>query len=122
MVSKFSINFENEEQYNKFIQSIRDEVIKEIKPVPNYSSDWIDVRKQMEERFRKDNFAYSKGCGWWHTQMTSLYAVFRLAFQQPTVRDLRDVDGERIKNLHDELFELIDKYRSENKWKLSKRH
>lgn len=113
-MSKFSINFDNEKQYRNFIQSIKDEVIKELKPPQHLSSDWIRVREQMKERFRKDNFSYAKNCGWWHTQMQSLYAVFRLAFQKPTVADLRDVDGDRLQQLHDELFALIDKYREGN--------
>ena len=31
-MSKMSINFDNEEQYNNFIKSIKDEVVKEIEP------------------------------------------------------------------------------------------
>lgn len=114
-MSKFTINFENEQQYKNFINSIKDEVINELKPRQHLSSNWVNVRKQMEERFRKDNYKYAENCGWWHTQMQAIYAVYRLAFQRPSVAQLGDVDGDRLQNLHDELFDLIDKYREETK-------
>lgn|SRR5699024_1152015 len=115
-MGKMSINFENEEQYNNFIQSIKDEVIKDMgtQPHPRIPKNWVNIREQMEDRFRSDNYSYADNCGWWHTQMQALYAAFRLAFQKPSVAELRHVDGERLQNFHDELFELIDKYREGN--------
>lgn len=111
-MSKFSINFDNEEQYKSFIQSIKDEVLEELKPTPAYHPSWSEIRDDMENRFRGD---YNEGCGHWHNNQQAMYAVFRLAFQQPTIKDLRNVEGNRIKSLHDDLFNLIDKYREGNK-------
>lgn len=110
-MSDIVLKFANEDQYKKFITSIKDEVIEEIKPEPAYHPSWSSIRDSMEERFRN---GYNDGCGHWHNNQQSMYAVFRLAFQQPTIKDLKYVDGERIKSLHDELFQLIDKYREGN--------
>lgn len=111
-MSDVVLKFANEQQYQSFIQSIKDDVIKEIKPQPDYHPSWASVRERLEERFRSD---YNDGCGHWHNNQQAMYAVFRLAFQQPTIKDLKNVDGERIESLHDELFRLIDKYREGNK-------
>jgi len=107
-MSNFSINFSDEEQYKKFIQSIKDEVVQEIQPRTVYNPSWITVRQDMESRFRSD---YNDNCGHWHNNQQSMYTIFRLAFQKRSIKDLDDVDGTKIKSLHDELFQLIDKYR-----------
>lgn len=112
-MSKFSINFENEEQYRSFIQSIKDDVLNEIKPRGAYHPTWEQVRGQMEHRFIATD--YNDNCGHHYNNMSALYVVFRLAFQQKTIKELSNVNGERIQKLHDELFALIDKYREENK-------
>lgn len=113
-MSKFTINFENEEQYRNFIKSIKEEVLNDMKPEGSYHPTWEVVRQQMEYRFKNTN--YNDNCGHHYNNMQSLYAVFRLAFQQRTIKELKNIDGERIQKLHDELFYLIDKYREENKW------
>ncbi|MYL44628.1 hypothetical protein GLV94_03135 [Virgibacillus halodenitrificans] len=110
-MSDVVLKFANDTQYQNFIQSIKNEVLQEIKPKPAYHPSWSAIRDSMEERFRGD---YNNGCGHWSNNQQSMYAVFRLAFQQPTIKDLKNVDGERIKALHDELFHLIDKYREGN--------
>lgn len=110
-MSDFTLKFANEEQYQNFINKIKDDVLMEMKPKSAYHPSWNSIRDDMEERFRGN---YNDGCGHWHNNMQSMYAVFRLAFQQSTIKDLRNVDDERIKSLHDDLFSLIDKYREGN--------
>ncbi|MFU0790702.1 MAG: DUF1140 domain-containing protein [Virgibacillus proomii] len=107
-----TLKFANQEEYKKFIQNIKNDVIQELKPEPTYNPSWPAIRDSIESRFRN---GYGEGCGHHYTNQQSLYAVFRLAFQQPTIKDLKNVDGERIKALHDDLFNLIDKYREGNK-------
>lgn len=112
-MSKFSIDFENVKQYESFIQSIKDEVVKEIQPQRVYSRDWINVSQMMDEKLRG---SYSDGCGQWHTNKQGLHSFFKLAFQKESVKDLKDVDGERLYSLYNDLFSLIDKYREGNEW------
>src|SRR5699024_12238641 len=53
-MSKMSINFDNEEQYNNFIQSIKDEVLKEIPKNNNghcvkNATIWNYAKQKIEE-------------------------------------------------------------------------
>jgi len=111
MMSGITLKFANEDQYQEFINKVKEDVLNEIKPKGAYHPSWESIRSHMEARFRGD---YNNGCGHWHNNQQSMYAVFRLAFQQPTIKELRNVEGDRIQGLHDELFELIDKYRRGN--------
>lgn len=111
-MSGITLKFANEDQYQEFINKVKEDVLNEMKPKGAYHPTWEHVRDRLEHRFKGTD--YNDGCGHHHNNMQSLYAVFRLAFQQPTIKDLRNVDGERIQDLYDELFELIDKYREGN--------
>src|SRR5699024_12022968 len=51
-LSKFSINFDNEEQYNNFIKSIKDEVVKEIEPEKRKKypdNNWTVFRRELQK-------------------------------------------------------------------------
>lgn len=112
-MSEITLKFANEDQYQEFINRVKEDVLNEMKPKGAFHPTWEHVRGQLEHRFGFDS-NYNNNCGHHYNNQQSMYAVFRLAFQQPTIKDLRNVEGERIQSLHDELFELIDKYRRGN--------
>lgn len=108
-MSNIVLKFANDEQYEEFIEKIKQDVLKGIQPERKYSESWASVRDQMTDRFRKE---YGDKHGQWHMTMTGLYGAFRIAFNRATIAELRYDDGERVQNFHDELFALIDRYRN----------
>ncbi|MFU1797647.1 hypothetical protein ACM1RC_27535 [Paenibacillus azoreducens] len=103
------------EQFEEMKRNLKNELIHELSkaapPIQHeraYSAEWISVRDEIEHKLRGD---YNAGCGQWYANQTGLYAAFRLAFRQDSIKSLRKVEHGRLMKFHNELFGLIDKYR-----------
>ncbi len=103
-MSRMSINFDNEEQYNKFIQSIIDEVIKELPKNSNGHSVknaviWNYTKSKVEELELKpyeDN-----------QLKQALSTILRFGFKTKTVHLMPDHQFDEIKPSIDQLFDSI---------------
>ncbi len=104
-----TLNFANQEEYNKFIDQLKKDILTDIKPTPAYSAGWIAVREDLEKRLRGE---FNFGCGQWYQNQNGLYAAFRLAFQKDTIKDLRHIEDSKIQEFYDELIGLIEKWRA----------
>lgn len=76
-----------------------------------YSPEWLGIREEIQMKLQGD---YNNGCGHWYQNQTGLYAAFRLAFRKEGIKNLRSVEGGKLRNFYTELFELIDRYRDES--------
>lgn len=118
-MSKFSINFENEEQYRNFINSIKDEVIKEMpsKKKVNPSKNamiWNYAKSLVEElELRSDEE---------HKLINAISVILRFGFKTRTVHLMPDSDFDKIKPYIDNLFESIISFRDFNRPPAYERH
>ena|SRR5699024_4159460 len=118
-LSKFSINFDNEEQYNNFIKSIKDEVVKEIEPEKRKKypdNNWTVFRRELQkdvaERQNKEDRKNGKTS---IASYSDYYPFLKEAFNTWGINFLSIRDIDKMRSFKNELFELIDKYREENK-------
>ena len=110
-MSRMSINFDNEEQYNNFIQSIKDEVLKEVNQSPKHyhkPNNFNIYKKHITKRISVEAFS-----GKWNKILDreGYYEVFKAAFNKRTIWELNEVEYEKLENFDKELVALIDKYR-----------
>lgn len=118
-MSKMSINFENEEQYNNFIQSIKDEVVKELEPTKRKSypdNNWTIFRRELleevSERQKQECIVNGKTSV---AGYTDYYPLLKEAFNSWGINFLSLKDIDKLRSFKNELFTLVDKYREENK-------
>jgi|SRR5699024_3364988 len=106
-MSRMSINFDNEEQYNNFIQSIKDEVLKEIpkKRHNNYGhavkncTTWNYAKVKVEELELQEPY---------ETQLKqAMSIILRFGFKTHSVHFMPDRDFEEVKPSIDRLFDSI---------------
>lgn len=116
-MGKMSINFENEEQYNNFIQSIKSEVMKEIENNPKQDRpDWVlfkeELKKDIDARREEENsdIRDSTVAGY-----SDYYPLIKEAFDVKRVDQFNTVNQTQLRNFKNDLFNLIDEYREENK-------
>ncbi len=110
-MSRMSINFDNEEQYNNFIQSIKDEVLKEVKPNSPYQNNgYYEYLRGFREERRLENLSDE-----WNyvADRQEFYGMFKTALNCKYISHLNHVDIEKVKSFGNELMELINKYRNE---------
>lgn len=103
-----TLNFANQEEYNRFIEQVKKDVLNDVKSVPAYSASWIKIREDLEKKLRGE---FNYGCGQWYQNQMGLYAMFRLAFQKESIKNLRYVDGDSLTEFYKEIIELIEKWR-----------
>lgn len=107
-MNKMSINFDNEEQYKNFIQSIKDEVLKEIPTQRN---------KHQYGNARTWNYTTDKICelGLQPREVTKLRNAFstilQYGFKTNTIHFIPDERHEEVVPLIDELFNVMNKIR-----------
>lgn len=116
-MSKFSINFENEEHYRKFIKSIKDEVVKDLNSThPQGRPNWVlfkeELQNDIKRKREKDDvdIQHSTIAGY-----SDYYPIIKEAFNVNRVDMFNAVDQSKLRQFKDELFELIDKYRRDEK-------
>lgn len=118
-MSKMSINFDNEEQYNNFIKSIKDEVVKEIEPEKRKKypdNNWTVFRRELQkdvaERQNKEDIKNGRTS---IASYSDYYPFLKEAFNAWGINFLSIRDIDKMRSFKNEFFELIDKYREENK-------
>src|SRR5690625_2917289 len=110
-MSRMSINFDNEEQYNNFIQSIRDEILKEVKTNNPYQNNgYYEYLNEFREARRLE---YISGDWNYIADRQEFYGMFKTALNCKYIYHLNHVDIEKVKSFGNELMELINKYRYE---------
>jgi len=107
-MSKMSINFDNEEQYNNFIQSIKDEVLKEIPKNNNghcvkNATIWNYAKQKIEELELtpyEDNQLKS-----------AISVILRFGFKARSIHLMPDSQFGQVKSTIDNLFDAILDFR-----------
>lgn len=114
-MSRFSINFENEEQYRNFITSIKNEVVKEIEsPVVDEKPSWVvfrdELKKDIVNRRELENrrIQDSTVAGY-----SDYYPFLKEAFDIKRIDQLTLIDEETLRDFKNDLFKLITRYREE---------
>lgn len=117
MMSKISINFDNEEQYNNFIQSIKNEVLKDVHAGCHIAREfsWVDFKAELKEdidkrREREDRDIRSSTIAGYN----DYYPFLKEAFDVKRIDQLNIVDEEKLRNFKNDMFRLINKYRGSN--------
>src|SRR5690625_732099 len=110
-MSEVTLKFANQEQYQEFINKVKNDVLEEVNKNSTYDiGDWEKFKRRFLEERRLEAISGK----WDYTaDRNEFYGMFKMAFNARTVWHLNNVDVEKLESFKEELMDLINKYREE---------